>query len=100
MAGFSELLQKHSAAVLDDKSKRYIGVILESARKMGALIYDLLGFSRIGRAVTNNTALSLTQLVEEALTEVRRDVTKRNIVLKVDKQPDAYGDRAMLRLAL
>ncbi len=36
MAGFSELLQKHSAAVLDDKSKRYIGVILESARKMGA----------------------------------------------------------------
>jgi signal transduction histidine kinase len=100
MAGFSELLQKHSAAVLDDKSKRYIGVILESARKMGALIDDLLGFSRIGRAETNKTALSLTQLVEEALAEVRRDVTKRNIVWKVDKLPAAYGDRAMLRLAL
>jgi signal transduction histidine kinase len=100
MAGFSELLQKHSAAVLDDKSKRYIGVILESARKMGALIDDLLGFSRIGRAETNKTALSLTQLVEEALAEVRRDVTKRNIVWKVDKLPTAYGDRAMLRLAL
>jgi signal transduction histidine kinase len=100
MAGFSELLQKHSAAVLDDKSKRYIGVILESARKMGTLIDDLLGFSRIGRAETNKTALSLTQLVEEALAEVRRDVTKRNIVWKVDKLPAAYGDRAMLRLAL
>jgi signal transduction histidine kinase len=99
-AGFSELLQKHSAAVLDDKSKRYIGVILESARKMGALIDDLLGFSRIGRAETNKTALSLTQLVEEALAEVRRDVTKRDIVWKVDKLPAAYGDRAMLRLAL
>jgi signal transduction histidine kinase len=100
MAGFSELLQKNSAAVLDDKSKRYIGVILESARKMGTLIDDLLGFSRIGRAEANKTALSLTQLVEEALAEVRRDVTKRNIVWKVDKLPAAYGDRAMLRLAL
>jgi signal transduction histidine kinase len=100
MAGFSELLQKNSAAVLDDKSKRYIGVILESAKKMGTLIDDLLGFSRIGRAETNKTALSLTQLVEEALAEVRRDIVKRDIVWKVHRLPAAYGDRTMLRLAL
>jgi signal transduction histidine kinase len=100
MAGFSELLQKHSATVLDDKSRRYIGVILESAKKMGALIDDLLGFSRIGRAETNKTALNLTQLVEEALAEVRRDITNRDIVWKVNKLPAGYGDRAMLRLAL
>jgi signal transduction histidine kinase len=100
MAGFSELLQKHSAAVLDDKSKRYIGVILESAKKMGTLIDDLLGFSRIGRVETNKTALSLTQLAEEALAEVRRDITNRDIVWKVNKLPAGYGDRAMLRLAL
>jgi signal transduction histidine kinase len=100
MAGFSELLQKNSAAVLDDKSKRYIGVILESAKKMGTLIDDLLGFSRIGRAETNKTALSLPQLVEEALAEVRRDIANRDIVWKDHRLPAAYGDRAMLRLAL
>src|SRR6202008_3535437 len=55
MAGFTELLQKNSAQVLDEKSKRYVGVILESAKKMGALIDDLLSFSRIGRAETNKT---------------------------------------------
>jgi signal transduction histidine kinase len=100
MAGFSELLQKNSAQVLDEKSKRYIGVILESAKKMGALIDDLLSFSRIGRAETNKTAVNLGQLVEEASAEVRRDVGDRKIVWKVDKLPAAYGDRAMLRLAL
>jgi signal transduction histidine kinase len=100
MAGFSELLQKNSAAVLDDKSKRYIGVILESAKKMGTLIDDLLGFSRIGRAETSKTTVNLAQLVEEALSEVRRDLGNRKIVWKVDKLPAAYGDRAMLRLAL
>ena len=100
MAGFSELLQKHSAQVLDEKSKRYVGVILESAKKMGALIDDLLSFSRIGRAETNKVAVNLGQLVEEALAEVRRDLGDRKIVWKVDRLPAAYGDRAMLRLAL
>ena len=100
MAGFSELLQKNSAKVLDDKSKRYVGVILESARKMGALIDDLLAFSRIGRAETDKAAVSLAQIAEEALAEVRRDIGDRKIVWKVDKLPAAYGDRAMLRLAL
>lgn len=100
MAGFSELLQKNSASVLDDKSRRYIGVILESARKMGALIDDLLGFSRIGRAEANKATVNLSQLVEEAMSEIRRDLGDRNIIWKVDRLPVAYGDRAMLRLAL
>jgi signal transduction histidine kinase len=100
MAGFSELLQKNSAQAFDDKSKRYVGVILESAKKMGALIDDLLAFSRIGRAETNKTTINLGQLVEEALAEVRRDVGDRKIVWKVGKIPIGYGDRAMVRLAL
>jgi len=100
MAGFSELLQKNSAKVLDEKSKRYVGVILESAKKMGALIDDLLSFSRIGRAETNKTVVNLGQLTEEALAEVRRDLRDRKIVWKVERLPAAYGDRAMLRLAL
>ena len=100
MAGFSELLQKNSAKALDEKSKRYVGVILESAKKMGALIDDLLSFSRIGRADTNKTVVNLGQLAEEALAEVRRDLGNREIVWKVERLPAAYGDRAMLRLGL
>jgi signal transduction histidine kinase len=100
LAGFSELLQKNSAQSLDDKGKRYVGVILESAKKMGALIDDLLAFSRIGRAETNKRAINLTQLVEEALAEVRRDAGDRQIVWRVGKMPVGHGDRAMLRLAL
>jgi signal transduction histidine kinase len=100
MAGFSELLQKNSAQVLDDKSKRYVGVILESAKKMGALIDDLLAFSRIGRAETNKTNVNLGQVVEEALAEVRRDLSDRQIVWKTGKFSPVHGDRAMLRLAL
>jgi PAS domain S-box-containing protein len=100
MAGFTELLQKSTASVLDGKSKRYVTMILESAQRMGSLIDDLLAFSRIGRAEAHKTAVDLEQLVEEAVKEAQQDTHKRDIVWKVSRLPTWYGDRSMLRLVL
>jgi PAS domain S-box-containing protein len=100
MAGFTELLQKNTASLLNEKSQRYVKMILESAQRMGRLIDDLLAFSRLGRSETHKTMLNLKELVEEALAEVRQDVDGRNIVWKVDELPAGYGDRSMLRLVL
>jgi PAS domain S-box-containing protein len=100
MAGYTELLQKKASSALDQKSNHYIAMMLESAKRMGNLIDDLLAFSRIGRAETQMTLVSLTQLVREAIAEVRQDTEGRNIAWKVGALPDLYGDRSMLRLVL
>lgn len=98
MSGFSELLQKNAAATLNDKSKRYIQMILESAKRMGNLIDDLLAFSRIGRAEAHRGLVSLDQIAREAVTEVRNQAAGRNIAWKIGNLPSVYGDRSMLRL--
>jgi PAS domain S-box-containing protein len=77
MAGYAELLQKRTSSVLDDKSQRYMAMILEAAKRMGNLIDDLLAFSRIGRTETQKTLVNLEQFVKEV-----------------------YGDRSMLKLVL
>jgi PAS domain S-box-containing protein len=100
VVGYSELLQKHAASLLDDKSRRYVTMIRESATRMGVLIDDLLAFSRIGRAETQNTLVSLGQLVGEVRSEVERDTEGRDIAWNVDALPSVFGDRAMLRVAL
>jgi PAS domain S-box-containing protein len=100
MAGYAELLQKNASSVLDEKSRRYMTMILESAKRMGDLIDDLLAFSRIGRAETKKTKVSLEQLVKEVLSEVRPETDGRNMDWKIGALPNLYGDRAMLRLAL
>jgi signal transduction histidine kinase len=100
MSGFTELLQRHVASQLDDKSQRYVTMILESAKRMGNLIDDLLAFSRIGRAEAHRTTFSLQQIVEEVLAEIRQETTARNIVWNIGALPTWYGDRSMLRLAL
>jgi PAS domain S-box-containing protein len=100
MVGFTELLQKSTASLLNEKSQRYVMMILESAKRMGNLIDDLLAFSRIGRAETHKTMVSLEQLVQEALGEVKQETGGRNVVWRVGALPAWYGDRSMLRLAL
>jgi light-regulated signal transduction histidine kinase (bacteriophytochrome) len=100
MAGYTELLRKNSASVLDEKSGRYVAVIMESATRMGNLIDDLLAFSRIGRSEWHKTTVSLDQLVQEALMEAGQAANQRNIAWKIGALPSCYGDRSMLRLVL
>jgi PAS domain S-box-containing protein len=100
MVGYTELLQKNTSSVVDDKGRRYMTMVLESGKRMGALIDDLLAFSRIGRAETRETMVSLEQLVKEVQNEVWHETEGRNVSWKVGPLPDLYGDRSMLKLAL
>src|SRR6202049_1561742 len=100
MVGYSELLQRQASSLLDEKSHRYIRTILESAKRMGNLIDDLLAFSRIGRAETKKTAVDLEQLVKEAVAEIGQETKGREIVWKIGALPVCYGDRSMLRLVV
>jgi signal transduction histidine kinase len=100
LVGYSELLQKEPSSLLDDKSRRYIQTILQSAKRMGNLIDDLLAFSRVGRAETQNSLVSLEQLVKEVVAELRQETNGREIAWKVGALPACYGDRSMLKLVL
>jgi len=100
MVGFAELLQKSASAALDDKSRRYVATMLDAGNRMSQLIDDLLAFSRIGRAETRVTTVSLEQLVNEVVEEVRSDVASRNVAWTVGKLPLVQGDRSMLKLVL
>jgi PAS domain S-box-containing protein len=100
MAGYAELLQKKASSLVDEKSNHYMEMILDAAKRMGNLIDDLLAFSRIGRTEQQNSLVSLTQLVNEAITEARQDTEGRNIDWKIGTLPDFYGDRSMLKLVV
>jgi PAS domain S-box-containing protein len=98
--GYAELLQKNALSALDEKSRRYVTTIMESAKRMGTLIDDLLAFSRIGRVERRETTVNLDLLIKEVVGEVQQDTDGRNIAWKIAALPNLYGDRSMLRLAL
>jgi signal transduction histidine kinase len=100
MAGYSELLQRQASSLLDEKSQRFIQTILDSAKRMGNLIDDLLAFSRIGRAETKMAEVDLEQLVKEVVAEIGQDTRGRDIAWTIGALPVGHGDRSMLRLVV
>ena len=97
--GFSDLLQKH-AATLDEKGRRYLKTISESAKQMGRLIDDLLAFSRVGRTELHETEVNLGQLVKDVLSDLQPDVQGRQITWNIVPLPEVHGDPSMLRQVL
>jgi light-regulated signal transduction histidine kinase (bacteriophytochrome) len=95
--GFADLLSNHASTALDDKGKRYLKTISDSAKRMGALIDDLLVFSRIGRAEMKRRDVDLNPLVDGVIQELRVETTGRNVVWNRHPLPVVDADPALLR---
>ncbi len=65
VAGFSDKLSRHLGDAADDKSRHYLEVISSSARRMAALIDDLLVYSRLGRVAMRQQAVDMQSLVAD-----------------------------------
>lgn len=95
--GFVEMLRSDASATLSDLSRRYLETISASAKRMGALIDDLLVFSRMARAEMRQTRVSMDELVKAVLKEMAMELQGRQIEWEIDPLPDVSGDRAMLK---
>ncbi len=98
--GFADLLERNGSSALDEKGRRHLKIISDSARQMGRLIDDLLSFSRMGRTEMHQTVINFEQLVNEVKSELEREAEGREIVWKIESLPTVYGDPSMLRLVL
>ncbi|MDQ6733998.1 MAG: response regulator, partial [Nitrospirota bacterium] len=97
---FADLLQKHGSSQLDEKGRRYVTTILESASRMGRLINDLLEFSRMGRHEMQHKQVNMDLLVTDVLEQFEPEVAKRRISWNLSPLPLVQGDSAMLRQVL
>ena len=79
---------------------RYLDIISRSAARMGALIDDLLAFSRMSRAHLHTARVDLGRLVAEVREECLRDAQGRDIEWNLGALPAVAADARLLRLAL
>ncbi|HTV41056.1 MAG TPA: PAS domain S-box protein [Candidatus Sulfotelmatobacter sp.] len=95
--GFVKMLVKHSAPQLDDRGKRFLDIIADSAQRMGSLIDDLLVFSRMSRAELRRSRVSTDSLVHEAVQGLQTEINGRDIKWKIGALPEVDADPAMLQ---
>ena len=95
--GFVGLLTKHLGDRLDDRGRRQLNIIADAARQMGALIDDLLVFSRMGRAEMRHALVDMVALVDEVVAGLGSELDGRSVAWKIGRLPVVHADRVLLR---
>lgn len=98
--GYIGLLEKSVGDKLNDKERQHMATVKDAAERMGQLIDDLLGFSRIGRVAMRKSLINTDSLVQETLTQLQPDLAGRNIVWDIHPLPSVSGDYNLLRQVL
>jgi signal transduction histidine kinase len=96
VASFCQLLEQRYADQLDDRARTYIGFAVDGAKRMQALINDLLSFSRTGRTSVGFISLDLADPVRRALRDLSTLIEEAGAVVTVDPLPDVSGDPTLL----
>jgi two-component system sensor kinase len=96
--GFSRILEEDYAESLDDEGRRLLGVVRRNTQKMGALIDDLLAFSRLGRKELVRTTIDMGGMARSVFDELGPPAAAAT--LRAAGLPPAVGDPAMVRQVL
>jgi PAS domain S-box-containing protein len=100
IAGFTDKLSRQLGEV-DEKSRHYMDVIAGSARRMSALIDDLLVYSRLGRSAMRLQMVDMQSMVHDARSMLDANAATEQPGHRIDWQvgalPVVVGDENMLR---
>ena len=95
--GFAGIVLEDFGPQLPEEGRGYLERIRAGALRMGALIDDLLAFSRLSRQSVNRQTVNSTRIVQEALDELKPLRDGRQIEIKIGELPACHGDPALLK---
>lgn len=97
--GFSQALMEDYSEQLDDTAKDYLHRVSAASVKMGRLIDDLLGLSRISRQEISVEAVDVSALAANVVENLKNDQYAET-EFKVAQDLTAFADKGLLNVAL
>ncbi|MGE0547450.1 MAG: ATP-binding protein [Kofleriaceae bacterium] len=98
--GFSKALAHDYANALDDKALKLLGRVRDAAKRMGTLIDDLLGLSRVTRLEVHRSQVDLSALAEAVVTRLRQGDSQRQVTVTIAPNLRVDADGRLLEIAL
>ncbi|TDD79893.1 HAMP domain-containing sensor histidine kinase [Actinomadura darangshiensis] len=96
VASFCQMIERRYGDQLDDRGQQYIAFAVDGAKRMQALINDLLSFSRVGRLSRPEEAVDLGDAVRQALDNLAALREETGAEVGVPDLPAVPGDRTQL----
>jgi signal transduction histidine kinase len=96
VASFCQLLQRRYVGQLDARADQYIEFAVDGAKRMQALIDDLLAFSRVGRLDREPVLLSCASAVSQARVNLAAEIRKTGAVIQTTELPSVRAEMSLL----
>ena len=96
VASFCQLLQRNYAGQLDERADQYIGLAVDGAKRMQALINDLLSFSRVGRVALDPVPVSCAAALDQARANLSAEIAACNATIEIGALPVVQGEESLL----
>ena len=101
ISGFSRIMMEDHLPTLDPEAARCLNVIDENARQMGALIDDLLAFSRLSRQPLNTENIPIQRIAQEVADQQRAaEPPERKIEITIGDLPSCMADASLIKQVL
>ncbi len=100
VASFTQLLARRYQGKLDADADEFIGYAVDGARRMQALINDLLTYSRVGTQGKEFAPTDCEDLLEGVLTNLQKATKETAAVVTHDPLPTVWGDAPQLAQVL
>jgi PAS domain S-box-containing protein len=97
MSGFAEVLIADYAGELSAEAQHYLERIRHNAQRMGALIDDLLGLSRVGRRELTKKEINPNAILSDILAELEADGQIGKAAIQIQKMPACKADPVLLK---
>ncbi len=98
--GFSSALLKNYSDKLDEKGKKYLQFVNSATKKMNDLIEDLIGLSRVSRAVLNCSTVDLSLIVNNIISDLRKDDPSRSYEFIIEQGLSAECDKNLISIVI
>ena len=96
LTAFSDLLRKDLGESLPERAAKDLGFITDAAKRMQALIKDLLVLSRAGRVAKKREKVSLSECADLALEALAIRVKETGAEVARDELPAVWGDSTLI----
>ena len=96
VASFTQLLSQRYSGRLDETADRYIHYAVDGAKRMQALINDLLVFSRVGQIAVKPALVSSDTALAQARTNLAAEVEKSGATIEAGHLPLVLAELPLL----
>jgi len=94
--GYSHIILDAYREHFDEELNRLFGIILENSKKMGALVDDLLAFSRLGKRGLSKGRIDIDEVAHRVVTDIGVAGARLNARINIGPLKPTEGDQTLL----